>query len=211
MADVVLDPEAVLTREIRRHRDRLSLTAQELANRVSAAGGKLTRQAISNIENGARGVSVQELLLLAKALRVPPVLLLFPLPSNDPIEALPGQPVDTWSAVKWFTGEDPFPGLPAEPDEVAARLPLDLYRQHDRHLSEWRQAKERANLARIGLDPNLPDYISDPRQEALKAFERTAYDAELALSAVRSEMRRHGMLPPAIRDIGLIHIEGGTK
>jgi transcriptional regulator with XRE-family HTH domain len=209
VVDVALDPEAVLVRELKRHRVRLDITAQELSNRIGRAGGKLTRQAVSNIERGVRGVSIPELMMLAKALDVPPLLLICPVAQVETIEIIPGLPTDTWQAAKWVTGEAGFPGEPGGP--VSTRLPLDLYREHDRHLAEYRTAKDQATLASLGADPNTPEWMSDPHQEAIKTFERTAYDAEMALSAVRSEMRRHGVLPPAITDIRLSHIDGGGE
>jgi hypothetical protein len=61
---------------------------------------------IANLESGRkRGLDVAELLVLAAALDVPPVTLLFPgLPDAD-TEKLPGQTVSAVAAMLWFTGE----------------------------------------------------------------------------------------------------------
>lgn len=61
---------------VRRLRDERRWTALDLVHRLQPLGGDLSRQAISKIETGARGVSIDELCLLARALDVQPVDLL---------------------------------------------------------------------------------------------------------------------------------------
>src|SRR5207248_3030659 len=92
------------------------------------------RQAISKIENGERGVSVDELFVLAKALGTAPLLLLFPVGAERVIQYLPGRVVDVWSGARWFSGEA------YESEDVATHwaIPLYLFRKHDRLLDEYR-------------------------------------------------------------------------
>jgi hypothetical protein len=47
---------------------------------------------------------VAELLVIAAALRVPPLQLLFPGEQDDDVDLLPGQRTSTFHAIVWFTG-----------------------------------------------------------------------------------------------------------
>lgn len=57
--------------QVRRLRSTKNLTQEELAARCAVAGFDIGRASVSHIETGLRGVSDLEMVLLAKALRVP--------------------------------------------------------------------------------------------------------------------------------------------
>jgi len=82
------------------------LTAQQLADECERLGYPISRAQIANYESGRKqGLDIAELLVLAAALGVPPVALLFPaLPDGD-AEALPGWHATAVGAMGWFTGE----------------------------------------------------------------------------------------------------------
>jgi transcriptional regulator with XRE-family HTH domain len=222
LADVQSVPErSFLAREIRRRRDERRLTAQQLADRVVAAGGKLSRQAISKIENGERGVAVEELLLLAKALGTPPALLLFPLGREQETEILPGQAVPTWDAVKWFTGFQPFPGKTVWKDgkPVAQEVDADdlrawratgqavqMYWEHERLVQNWVRARGDAANSRRMADGAVSDEArAEFLQESDKAASRAAV-LERILASHREYMRRNDVEPERLRD-DLSHID----
>ncbi|GAA4630045.1 hypothetical protein GCM10023196_053790 [Actinoallomurus vinaceus] len=111
------------------------MSAQQLADACATLGFPLQRSVLANLENGRRPtLNLSELLVLARALKAPPILLVFPLGEADRVEVVPGHELDTWEAVKWFAGEMPFPG--GDQDEVNAWIeaskPIALYREHDR-------------------------------------------------------------------------------
>ena len=87
-------------------RKELDLTAQQLAERTKSLGYPISRVAISKIEGNKRAgkFDVAELLVLAQALELPPLQLLFPDELDDDIELLPGQRAPTFHAKAWFTG-----------------------------------------------------------------------------------------------------------
>lgn len=92
---------------VQARRKALKMTAQQLAERTAELGYPITRVAISKIEGNARAgkLGVAELLVLAAALDIPPVLLLAPgFPTNGQVETRPGYDVDSRQAVKWFSG-----------------------------------------------------------------------------------------------------------
>ena len=61
--------------QVRRLRTSGKLTQDELAARCAVAGFDIGRASVSHIETGLRGVSDLEMVLLAKALRVPSAAL----------------------------------------------------------------------------------------------------------------------------------------
>jgi transcriptional regulator with XRE-family HTH domain len=59
--------------QLRRQQD---LTQEDLAGRAAAVGWNISRDVVKRIERGEREITDIELRLLAKALRVPPAVLL---------------------------------------------------------------------------------------------------------------------------------------
>jgi len=84
-------------------------SAQWLADRTADLGHPISRTAISNLEVGRKGsVDVAELIVLARALGVPPLLLLYPAQAAGEVEVLPGHRASSWAAGQWFTGRAPY-------------------------------------------------------------------------------------------------------
>lgn len=153
----VKSPSEALAKELVHWRRERNLTAQQLAERVGSIGGKLDRQAISKIETGNRGVSLDEALLLAYALTVPPPLLFLPLGREDLIAIAPGVTVHPDLAWKWMEGIEPptdsdrYVVRPAEWREAA--LPVFLYRQLREAAAPMQRADHDKRLADLSGDP----------------------------------------------------------
>jgi transcriptional regulator with XRE-family HTH domain len=92
---------------VQARRNALKLTAQQLAERTRALGYLVTRVAISKIEtnNRAGKFDVAELLVLAAALDLAPVQLIFPDLVDGPVQVLPNRTVTSANAVAWFAGD----------------------------------------------------------------------------------------------------------
>ncbi|MEV5691129.1 helix-turn-helix domain-containing protein [Micromonospora globbae] len=193
-------------REWRRRRDNMS--AQGLANRIAEMGGTLSRVAISKIENGDRGVSVDEWLQLAHALAVPPPLLFLDLESGTDVEVAPGVVLHPWLVWEWATGQHP-PLVPAAEggayvtrvEEFArAQTAINLYRSEARAATAINNAESAIRGA---------EYVDDADQ--LRAARTAHVDALRELARVLDLMIEHGMTPPgkparwveAIRSLGL--------
>lgn len=84
-------------------------SAQWLSDQTEALGYKVSRSAITDIENLRRKyISTAELSVIAWALAVPPVRLLYPaLPDGD-AEIIPGESISADLAMTWFSGETEF-------------------------------------------------------------------------------------------------------
>jgi transcriptional regulator with XRE-family HTH domain len=102
-------------------------SAQDIANETERLGHKVSRDSITNIENGRKStLDICELLILAAALGVPAVGLLLPnLPDGD-VELLPGHPVSAEQALYALTGEN-------EPNPQRTNTSKLLKLTRDRH------------------------------------------------------------------------------
>ncbi|BBX00467.1 hypothetical protein MMOR_14030 [Mycolicibacterium moriokaense] len=90
-------------REIARLREPRS--AQWLSDRTAELGYRVSRSVIADLENGRRKyLAVHELVVLAKALDVAPLQLLYGQDNALTIEYLPGDEVTRLSAVQNFSG-----------------------------------------------------------------------------------------------------------
>ena len=111
----------IVAQRIKTARKRRGWSAQELADRLAAAGApELSMFVISNIESGRRKdgrrrreVSVDELFLIAYVLGVPPIHLLVPAEgSEESVEVAPGVWVDKPELMlRWIRGDQTLPGI----------------------------------------------------------------------------------------------------
>lgn len=194
----------VAAREIRRHRARRGLSAQQLADACSKYGLSMKRSVIANLESGRRPtLSLVELIVLAKVLQVAPVELVLPLGYESEIEILPGEVVNTWDAAKWFMGEEPFTvrdedGQPHVREDDLREWnrsvhPVVLYRHHDELISAWRSARE--DLYRMQQTPDG----SPPTEMQLEAIGLREYRVktiEWDLHGLRHHMRAGDLITP---------------
>ena len=171
------------------YRREFGLTAQQLADRCGVPS--ITRVVIARLENGRRGsVSTAELQVLANALGVPPVLLLFPLGRAGTVEVLPGRDVDPWAAIEWFTGNSDDPGDLAAPPQLGARSPIVLWAEYLRC------------AALIPVQQKWLDDFEAQGDPALKiAADSQAQSLAVNISAlrrIREVMQETGLTPPPL-------------
>lgn len=182
----------MVARQVRKYRLRRGLSVRQLAEECAKLGApQLTSASLGNIERGQdpearrkrRDVTVDELLVLGKALKVAPSLLMFPVGEQAEIEVA-AESVDTWDTFKWFNGEAYFS---QDVNEYWA-IPIYLFREHDRLRSE------RLEL----MFQNLPTLRDDGGREGReRLINVTLWDK---LKNVRAEMRRTGLTPPPAVD-----------
>lgn len=201
--------------EIKRWRDIRGMSAQQLAEACEALGHPIPRSVLANLESGRREtISVPELLVLAEVLKVPPVLLVFPVGRKDTaeVEALPDANMPTWEAAKWFIGEAPSPYLMHDPDRTDSphevweewqrvASPLEMYRSHERFQREWTRAKMNGFRARQEVETLSEEERAGRLAEAGEA-DRLTRTLENTLWHVRQRMREHGIgLPPLVDNL----------
>lgn len=91
---------------------------QWLSDRTAELGHQISRSRISDLERGDRGglLGIAEVMILAEALQVPPIQLIYPdLPEGE-CEYLPGATTMSWHALQWFTGEADQPVAAGAPN-----------------------------------------------------------------------------------------------
>lgn len=234
-----------VAREIRRHRDRRKLSAQQLADRTSELGMPIPRNVLANLESGRRDtITVAEVLVLAAALDVAPMELICPVGFDDQVELLPGQMMDPLQASRWIDGElaldmtgpEPVFRAPSAGDQSGTRLAeehaglLDQVRVHeaeiarcvrDLDVAETAVGMAVAEAADAAAHEENPAFLTEMEAEigrrrhtaalardqlALRTTDAERYRETAAqlLRYTRAEMRRRGMilpaLPPSLKD-----------
>ncbi|MFE5872133.1 hypothetical protein ACFQ6V_26280 [Streptomyces roseifaciens] len=166
----------------------------------------MERTVIAKLEKGVRQtITVGELMVLARALEVSPVELVFPVGREAAVEVLPGVQADPWASLQWFTGEDDWlPGSPPDVEEGQDTETLRLYREHDQFVDDWwanRRGAEaivstggRQDLRRFRSESD-PDSVDAHR---LQLFTSAMKNNEDAIRAVRRAMRDRGLTPPEL-------------
>ncbi|MFJ4829889.1 helix-turn-helix domain-containing protein [Streptomyces sp. NPDC088747] len=179
-----------IAREIRRHRLAAGMSAQQLSDACGKLGAPIPRTVISNIENGRRtNVSVAEVIVLARALRIPPIAFIFPAGYEAEVEYLPGRRIDTIRAINWFSGVT----------QIDERSTLDVMPRDEWALTISREHRSLEHrISRIYKDIFEDDIshendFSGPEGDA--ARER-ANMLSLELKALREEMVRRGLKLP---------------
>jgi hypothetical protein len=108
---------AATVRQLRANR-----SGQWLSDETAKAGHRISRTTISELESGKRkAVTTAELCVLAWALQVPPMRLLYPDLPDGPVDIVPGVTVPSIKAATWFSGEAELGELEPKP----ARLESD--------------------------------------------------------------------------------------
>jgi transcriptional regulator with XRE-family HTH domain len=200
----------VVAREVRRYRTDRRISAQQLADRCEQLGLPIPRPVLSNLENNRReSVTLAELLVLAEALEVAPLLLAIPLGRQQAVEFLPGQEVPTWEAALWWRGEgEAIKDLGRGPELVRSpgqKNPADLVLEHQDLVSRWRRdvalARDAAFAAERAAPEERPGWIA-----AAEAHRENRARSESSLAEKRSAMRGLGLIPPPLPTV-LAHLE----
>jgi len=123
------------------------MSAQQIADETKRLGYPISRNQIANYESGRKQtLDIAELVVLAQALRVPPVTLLFGGHPDHPVEMLPGRTMPAVEALAWFTGDEQLTDdAVSEPDSPAATL-LRLTRQRAASQRRLGMARHMASL-----------------------------------------------------------------
>lgn len=203
--------------EIRRYRKARGMSVQQLADECERLGWPIKRTVLSNLESGYREtITVPELVVLARALAVPAIQLLYPLGIAPTVELLPGVELPTEDAARWFTGwHDPFPaeghalighgeqdaasGLHEwyEKHYADAGAPIHLYAEHRQLVSEHQDAEAEAarRLGQAATTDALRDEAARLRRQV-----------ETVLRNKRREMERRGFTVLPELPAGLEHL-----
>lgn len=179
------------------------LTAQGLAERCAKLGLKIERPAIAKLENGHRhAITVAEIQVLAMALGVAPVDLLFPVGYVPEVEVLPGEDVDPYAAMEWFIGNSDDPADPNAPPQGQINSPTMLWNEHMRcdgllPVLERQLAADQKRALDVPLEVVAPGQKTDIEADLARSVAQVEM-TRAALRRVRAAMRALGMTPPAL-------------
>ncbi|NIL78388.1 helix-turn-helix transcriptional regulator [Rhodococcus sp. B10] len=173
------DLVARIAGEVRRLRSKghAGLSAAKLADRTYDIGYGISRSVVADLENGRKkSLDVSELLVLAAALGVSPVQLVFPNLPKGNVEVLPGLDQESHDALQWFSGEaglmkptnDWVDGENGEPSEVWAREQFDPKNDRVSIVRDWLQALQAMRKARVQLRNGLSKKESAEHIEAMQ-------------------------------------------
>lgn len=183
-------------------KEKPGITAQALADRCTSLGMPMDRTVIAKLEKGTRQtITIGEVIVLSRALRVPPVALLFDLGGQGETEVLPGTSTDTWDALKWFTGETDR--LPAD-DEVSQDIrSVRWYREHEQLVADWwtrRQELETtlATKGRTWLEAPEMNTAPEVAQQLIQLKADAMRATENSITLLRQQMRDAGLVPPSL-------------
>jgi transcriptional regulator with XRE-family HTH domain len=164
---------------IARRRKVVGMTAQQLGERTKELGYPVNRVAVSKMEANVRDgkLGVAELLVIAAALDVPPLLLLLPDWPDGSAEALPGLDMPSRRMANWVTGVEP-PPLPIRLDssgmtgrvprpDVGVRL-VGLMAHRDRLDADL------ANARRMALGDEWPGGVESAQRMIAEIIEELA-------------------------------------
>lgn len=213
----------LVAREVRRYREkqRPKMSAQQLADRTAELGMPIPRSVLANLESGRREtVSVAEVLVLAAALNVAPLDLIFPVGFDKAAEMLPGRMLDPLTATRWLTGEwkldisDDGTWTMRTPGS-GERSSANLLRYHDELIGQLQAQEAKALKAVKAVADAVGEEADAQARSAARDFmiaaeEWRAFVRE-PLRRTRSEMRERGMqLPDLPADIDLGDEEDGV-
>lgn len=130
---------------------------------------------IAKLDSGHRGevLSVAELLIIAAALEVPPIVLLYPNLPDGEVERVPGEVDTAISAIRWFIGESDSDGkdlpdrLDGDKNPLAQLLRLSKMREGTIYRAErWQERKDKMKAAgtydsRQWADPDFESMVRE--------------------------------------------------
>ena len=120
---------------VRRLRELRRLTLSELSSSLGEVGHRILPSGLSKIEQGDRGVDVDDLVAMALALGVHPNALLFPSSATDAEAHLSANvSAPSWAAWQWAHGQNPLPACLRRREHRSVPVPRFLRHDLAQHL-----------------------------------------------------------------------------
>jgi transcriptional regulator with XRE-family HTH domain len=177
-------PTKTVATRVRQYRTDRGWSARVLAEKCQEAGLKWERDVVANLESGRRtSVTLDELLILALVLNVPPILLVTPLGAKDEQQVAPDVWAKPWDVYRWFLGEIADP----RGDEFAT----------PEVKSNWSEAREPIRLYQKIYD-RIDHLRSMPPDDLTSRYGGGLHAIQVAIE-VQEEMARAGVRAPNIK------------
>jgi transcriptional regulator with XRE-family HTH domain len=184
-------PSEVFRSQLREVRKVKRWTQQDLAEALARIGLNLSAFAITRIETGHRGVSLDQAIAMAAALGVSPLHMIVPL-DDDSVQLAPQLSVTTSDARAWLRGQRPLKEtderifLFQTPSSEADWFPFTPgpWRYEDPEVYQSTRARWERDIFRVGMSSGHGQEETDamdipPRPSRSRAHRRsTRSDAE---------------------------------
>jgi transcriptional regulator with XRE-family HTH domain len=184
-------PQGVLRRRVREFRERRGWNQTQLAEEVTKLGTTMHQTTIAKIENQSRDVTINEALLLAAALNVPPPLLFIPLGTDDRVEITSHSRIHPHLALDWLTGEREL----ATSDRYSIDQHTWAQMAQPLHLYQDLRRLEK-DVIDAGAAVRAAEYVKDERK--IQAARRLEAKVFKELHEHRETMVRAGVKPPKL-------------
>ena len=189
--------------EVYRYRKERGMSAQQLSAECARLGMEISRSTLADLENGRRAmITVAELLVLAVALEVPPIMLVVPVARMETVEVIPNRSWPYWQMALWFRGQSLAIQDLGEGPELISRAtrpdtPLDRVEHHQSLVVRWSMADRdvRSSAAAVGRADH--DALAQRRSE-LEGYQRDRDEIERELTDLRRRMRGDALVPPPL-------------
>jgi len=184
-------PAEVFARRMRSYRENRVWSQADLARELSQIGWKVDRAQVARIESGDRGIALNEAIMIAWVLAIPPALLYLPLGEAANIALAPEVIVHPDAARTWVTGVGP-----AATSDQFARMPgewktdMVVWWLHDRLGEQFSKANQ--TQTRIRSAEYVGEGISEAKQDHV--------DALRELVDLLNDMRERGLVVPEIQE-----------
>jgi transcriptional regulator with XRE-family HTH domain len=179
-----------IAKNLRRYRKAKRWSARELSETCDILGLPIPRTTISDLENGRRlFLDVAELLILARALEVSPVDLVFPQDRGERVRLSPEEPCTVTKAAQWWKGAKEAGVAPLAMSGYTRRHgddPESLFDQHERLVKGIRYCYRYVDSA-----PTL-DAAADARLHLQRELQE--------LDLLRRHIHLIGFIPPRLPD-----------
>jgi transcriptional regulator with XRE-family HTH domain len=181
-----LDLAGRIGKAVASRRKALGLTAVEVADRTKELGYPITRVAVAKIENNGRAgkIDVAEILVLAAALDLPPVLLLLPSYPDGEAELLPGRPAKDGDSLAWITGTGTLPVREGE-ESLPPNPGVDLIREA---VVEWELRFRELEIASAALATEGDETLQTFREGFLERHREKIAVTARAIKAARTRL-----------------------
>lgn len=185
---------------IRQFRQRRGWTARELAGRCAGVGAPhITATVITNLETRrrpSRQITLDELLVLAYVLDVPPIRLFLPLSDGERLEITPAVTKEAVPSVLWLSGLLGSPDWPDTADAERHRRWQDLNLQAVLPIEALLEVWAWVTMYRWMADRLYRDDFPDPMSRA--AAEQGMGDMPHRIGKAIDLMLAYGLTPPRL-------------
>lgn len=189
-------------RRIREIRQRYGWTAKELADRCATHGvPQITATVITNLETrrrSTRQITVDELLVLADVLEVPPVELIAPLGAGEQLEVTPQFHMGALTAIAWIAG-DPLSLTPLiDAQFPGAVITEQLLRRGSTPVITARQMRIVANSIHEWDDAARDPELTESNRHMIEVYAKDIEAMADRLMHLAARMEAWGYEPPEL-------------